>query len=733
MINGRADYNDELTSVKPLSEIINEPAPGEIQPEPAPFRKKQCKNLSPKQPEAKPSATQKNIMQKVTILLLDGTDQQYEVDKRSKGEYLLKKITESLNLLEKDYFGLTFRDSQDQKNWMDPAKEIRKQVKSGPWLFALNVKFYPPDPIQLSEDITRYQLVLQIREDILKGKLPCSFVTHALLGSYIVQSELGDYDPDEHGSDSSYLEDFRFTPNQTHDLEQKIHELHKTHKGQTPAEAELHYLENAKKLAMYGVDLHHARDSEGVDIMLGVCAGGLLIYRDRLRINRFAWPKILKISYKRNNFYIKIRPGEFELFESTIGFKLANHRAAKRLWKVCVEHHTFFRLVSPEAPPKKTLFNLGSKFRYSGKTQFQTRQASNSIDRQNPDFERLNTYGRSGSRELDRPDESTPQRHSANLDQVSGPGSKIAYADSENGDHKIHYVDSDESDHEIGVNANNNNLSLPRRDVDATSDEGEYEGEVYPQPPPKPAHQMKYMSHSADNITESEYPNEDNNMKYEVTTKTTTTRYEYQQSYPDQVNEEVKCDVAAADEDVPPSELPAPPLVDEGDPSTPSGAVAAPVARAKDDDDDMMVAPAPAYDGVPEVKTAMLKYQTGEDDDRQKTTEVPYVHTENTTITYEKDGTAVDGHDPGMLISAQTLTSESHMTTTTTHITKTVKGGVTETKVEKKIIIQGDGDIDHDRVLAETLAEEQERNPDFTVTKVVVHKEGEEFSNGIQD
>lgn len=52
-------------------------------------------------------------------------------------------------------------------------------------------------------------------------------------------------------------------------------------RGQTPAEAELHYLENAKKLAMYGVDMHSAKDSEGVDIMLGVCASGLLVYRDK--------------------------------------------------------------------------------------------------------------------------------------------------------------------------------------------------------------------------------------------------------------------------------------------------------------------------------------------------------------------------------------------------------------------------------------------------------------------
>ncbi|NWI95371.1 E41L3 protein, partial [Pitta sordida] len=278
--------------------------------------------------------------------------------KRSRGQVLFDKVCEHLNLLEKDYFGLTYRDAENQKNWLDPAKEIKKQIRS---------KFVIIAPFYMSPHSNKvYYLCLQLRDDIVSGRLPCSFVTLALLGSYTVQSELGDYDPDEYGSD--YISEFRFAPNHTKELEDKVIELHKSHRGMTPAEAEMHFLENAKKLSMYGVDLHHAKDSEGVEIMLGVCASGLLIYRDRLRINRFAWPKVLKISYKRNNFYIKIRPGEFEQFESTIGFKLPNHRAAKRLWKVCVEHHTFFRLLLPEAPPKKFL-TLGSKFRYSGRTQ----------------------------------------------------------------------------------------------------------------------------------------------------------------------------------------------------------------------------------------------------------------------------------------------------------------------------------------------------------------------------
>ncbi|XP_035630642.1 protein 4.1-like isoform X5 [Oncorhynchus keta] len=341
--------------------------------------------------------TKKVKMVMCHVTMLDGSQFPCEVEKRAKGQYLFFKVYEALNLLEKDYFGLSYKDNADQTCWLDPTKEIKRQIRNATWQFAFNVKFYPPDPSQLTEDITRYLLCLQLRQDIVSGRLPCSFVTHSLLGSYALQAELGDHDSGEHRLD--YISDFQFAPSQTKEMEEKVVELHKTHRGMTPAQADAQFLENAKKLSMYGVDLHHAKDSEGVDIMLGVCANGLLIYKDRLRINRFAWPKILKISYKRSNFYIKIRPGETEQFESSVGFKLPNHRAAKRVWKVCVENHTFFRLMTPEAPIKAKFLTLGSKFRYSGRTQAQTRQASTLIDRPAPYFER--TSSKRISRSLD--------------------------------------------------------------------------------------------------------------------------------------------------------------------------------------------------------------------------------------------------------------------------------------------------------------------------------------------
>ncbi|XP_008186750.1 protein 4.1 homolog isoform X4 [Acyrthosiphon pisum] len=339
-------------------------------------------NVSPKK-----KSIRKGKTALARVLLLDGSYLDVQIDRKAKGQELLDQVCDRLNLLERDYFGLSYEDRRDPHNWLEMDKRIGKFLKSEPWLFNFEMKFYPPDPNQLQEDITRYQLCLQIRNDILNGKLPCSFVTHALLGSYLVQSELGDYDIDEHKNNTNYLKEFKFAPNQSQELEEKVMELHRTHKGQTPAEAELNYLNNAKKLAMYGVDLHPAKDSEGVDIMLGVCSSGLLVHRDRLRINRFAWPKILKISYKRNHYYIKIRPGEFEQQEATVGFKLPNHRLAKKLWKTCVEHHTFFRLMTPEPTQKLGLFpRLGSRFRYSGRTHYESKK--NPIERPAPKFQR---------------------------------------------------------------------------------------------------------------------------------------------------------------------------------------------------------------------------------------------------------------------------------------------------------------------------------------------------------
>ncbi|XP_036103899.1 band 4.1-like protein 2 isoform X2 [Molossus molossus] len=836
--------------------------------------------------KAAQKATKKTKTVQCKVTLLDGTEYCCDLEKCAEGQVLFDKVCEHLNLLEKDYFGLAFQDGPEQKNWLDPAKQIKRQLRNLPWLFTFNVKFYPPDPSQLTEDITRYFLCLQLRQDIASGRLPCSFVTHALLGSYTLQAELGDYDPEEHASHD--LSDFQFAPSQTKELEEKVVELHKTHRGLSPAQADSQFLENAKRLSMYGVDLHHAKDSEGVDIKLGVCANGLLIYKDRLRINRFAWPKILKISYKRSNFYIKVRPAELEQFESTIGFKLPNHRAAKRLWKVCVEHHTFYRLVSPEQPPKAKFLTLGSKFRYSGRTQAQTREASVLIDRPAPHFERTSSkrvsrildgaligdadqsvmkdfpgpagggsaYGRGvtstatvqdgdGRRDIRSPtkaphvqliegkvkmEEEETQleedldkaqedilKHQASISELkrnfmeSTPEPRpnewekrritplSLQTQGRKGDHLFKDILSVKEKHQMAatrpveekaqeadkkrapesegpctgasdaVKSSHETLNVveEKKQAEVGKDERviteEMNGkELSPGSGPgeirkvEPLTQKDSTSLSSESSSSSESEEEDVGEYRPHHQVTEGTIKEEQEEYEEEVEEEPgQASQVVEREDPVPEASPgrlagasvstvetvtqehvvAPEITAEK--SVHEGAIKQDMSEDTEDEQHKVNGEVSHVDidvlpqiiccsEPPVVKTEMITISDASQRTEISTKEVPIVQTETKTITYESsqiDGGAAG--DSGTLLTAQTITSDSVSTTTTTHITKTVKGGISETRIEKRIVITGDADIDHDQALAQAIREAREQHPDMSVTKVVVHKETE--------
>ncbi|XP_032102530.1 protein 4.1 isoform X25 [Sapajus apella] len=580
------------------------------------------------------------------VSLLDDTVYECVVEKHAKGQDLLKRVCEHLNLLEEDYFGLAIWDNTTSKTWLDSAKEIKKQVRGIPWNFTFNVKFYPPDPAQLTEDITRYYLCLQLRQDIVAGRLPCSFATLALLGSYTIQSELGDYDPELHGMD--YVSDFKLAPNQTKELEEKVMELHKSYRSMTPAQADLEFLENAKKLSMYGVDLHKAKDLEGVDIILGVCSSGLLVYKDKLRINRFPWPKVLKISYKRSSFFIKIRPGEQEQYESTIGFKLPSYRAAKKLWKVCVEHHTFFRLTSTDTIPKSKFLALGSKFRYSGRTQAQTRQASALIDRPAPHFER--TASKRASRSLDG------AAAADSADRSPRPTSAPAITQSQVA--------------EGGVpGASAKKTGVPKAQKETVKAEVKKEEEPPEQAEPEPTEAWKKKRERLDGeniyIRHSNLMLEDLDKSQEEIKKHHASISELKKNFMESVPE---------------------PRPSEWDKRL---STHSPFRTLN------INGQIPTGEGPPLVKTQTVTISDNANAVKSEipTKDVPIVHTETKTITYE---------------AAQT-----------------VKGGISETRIEKRIVITGDADIDHDQVLVQAIKEAKEQHPDMSVTKVVVHQETE--------
>ncbi|XP_064349917.1 protein 4.1 isoform X3 [Camelus dromedarius] len=805
------------------------------------------------------------------VSLLDDTVYECVVEKHAKGQDLLKRVCEHLNLLEEDYFGLAIWDNATSKTWLDPAKEIKKQVRGIPWNFTFNVKFYPPDPAQLTEDITRYYLCLQLRQDIVAGRLPCSFATLALLGSYTIQSELGDYDPELHGED--YVSDFKLAPNQTKELEEKVMELHKSYRSMTPAQADLEFLENAKKLSMYGVDLHKAKDLEGVDIILGVCSSGLLVYKDKLRINRFPWPKVLKISYKRSSFFIKIRPGEQEQYESTIGFKLPSYRAAKKLWKVCVEHHTFFRLTSTDTIPKSKFLALGSKFRYSGRTQAQTRQASALIDRPAPHFER--TASKRASRSLDgaaidsadrspRPT-SAPAIAQSEVTEGSVPGAPVKKAvvpktqketvkvevkkeevppepaepaepaeppepeptevekvekthievtvPTSNGDQTQKLAEKTEDlirmrkkkrERLDGENIYIRHSNLMLEDLDKSQEEIKKHHasiselkknfmESVPEPRPSEwdkrlsthspfrtlningqiptgegsingirTEEVAAMTKGPPTNPDPEWEGPEHSVipsESQVTTPSKSPQnFDFGSLSISSKETEEKEQGAAGYVDI--QEMPRGPSEECIGVEEQASALKFPVSPAssqlqlggkKAESSEEHITPGEPLGKqngsfldsrvgnqfptlIRSFQPPLVKTQTVTITDTANavkseipTKDVPIVHTETKTITYEAAQTDDSNGDldPGVLLTAQTITSETTSSTTTTQITKTVKGGISETRIEKRIVITGDADIDHDQVLVQAIKEAKEQHPDMSVTKVVVHQETE--------
>uniref|UniRef100_A0A2K6TD17 FERM, ARH/RhoGEF and pleckstrin domain protein 1 n=1 Tax=Saimiri boliviensis boliviensis TaxID=39432 RepID=A0A2K6TD17_SAIBB len=317
----------------------------------------------------KPPPTPSGKLVSIKIQMLDDTQEAFEVPQRAPGKVLLDAVCSHLNLVEGDYFGLEFPDHKKITVWLDLLKPIVKQIRRPKHVVVrFVVKFFPPDHTQLQEELTRYLFALQVKQDLAQGRLTCNDTSAALLISHIVQSEIGDFDET---LDREHLAKNKYIPQQDA-LEDKIVEFHHNHIGQTPAESDFQLLEIARRLEMYGIRLHPAKDREGTKINLAVANTGILVFQGFTKINAFNWAKVRKLSFKRKRFLIKLRPDANSAYQDTLEFLMASRDFCKSFWKICVEHHAFFRLFEePKPKPKPVLFSRGSSFRFSGRTQKQ--------------------------------------------------------------------------------------------------------------------------------------------------------------------------------------------------------------------------------------------------------------------------------------------------------------------------------------------------------------------------
>ncbi|XP_060944599.1 FERM, ARHGEF and pleckstrin domain-containing protein 1 [Limanda limanda] len=305
----------------------------------------------------------------IRVRMLDDTEELFDISQKASGKVLFDLVCSHMNLIEGDYFGLEFQNHQKMMVWLDHIKPIIKQLRRPKHtILRFAVKFFPPDHAQLLEELTRYLFALQIKQDISSGRLTCNDSSAALIVSHIIQSEIGDF---EESQCRSHLLNNNYIPDQM-PLIDKIMEFHSKNIGHTPSESDYQLLEVARRLEMYGIRLHPAKDREGTALGLSVGHTGVLVIQGHTRINAFNWSKVRKLSFKRKRFLIKLRPDLNSSYQDTLEFLMGSRDCCKVFWKICVEYHAFFRLFEePKVKPKPVLFTRGSSFRFSGRTQKQ--------------------------------------------------------------------------------------------------------------------------------------------------------------------------------------------------------------------------------------------------------------------------------------------------------------------------------------------------------------------------
>ncbi|XP_061927983.1 FERM domain-containing protein 5 isoform X6 [Apis cerana] len=332
------------------------------------------------------------VVHRATIRLLDDAEIIHcDFQPQHKGRYILEYVCKQLNILETDYFGLRYVDHCRQRHWLDLAKTAIKQVKDmDPILFSFRVKFYPPDPLRLKEEITRYQVYQQLKRDLLHGRLYCSPGEAALLAACIVQSELGDYDPKLH--EGNYISEHKLLLKQTEAIEEKAMKLHQTElKGFTPQQAETHFLRLASQLDTYAVDPHPVKDQKGAQLYLGINHCGILTFQGSRKTHHFRWPEVQKINYEGKMFIVHLTISEKK---HTVGFKCPTGSNCRHVWRCAIEQMLFFTLPRASDAPVVSggsIFSWGTKFKYTGRTEKEVLEETGPLRKEEPPIQRCQT------------------------------------------------------------------------------------------------------------------------------------------------------------------------------------------------------------------------------------------------------------------------------------------------------------------------------------------------------
>uniref|UniRef100_A0A8U7MJX6 Tyrosine-protein phosphatase non-receptor type n=1 Tax=Corvus moneduloides TaxID=1196302 RepID=A0A8U7MJX6_CORMO len=279
------------------------------------------------------------------IRLLDSNVIECTLSVESTGQECLEAVAQRLELRETHYFGLWFLSKSQQDRWVELEKPLKKQLDkfaNEPLLF-FGVMFYVPSVSRLQQEVTRYQYYLQVKKDVLDGRLISSFEQGIRLAGLAVQADFGDYNQFE---SHDFLREYVLFPmDWTQDeavleeLTQKVAQEHRTHSGITAAEAELMYINEVERLDGFGQEIFPVKDNHGNDIHLGIFFMGIFI---KNRIGRttviYRWNDIGNIAHNKSSIVLELINKE-----ENVLFHTDDLENAKYISRLFASRHKFYK------------------------------------------------------------------------------------------------------------------------------------------------------------------------------------------------------------------------------------------------------------------------------------------------------------------------------------------------------------------------------------------------------
>ncbi|XP_075781309.1 tyrosine-protein phosphatase non-receptor type 14 [Pelodiscus sinensis] len=279
------------------------------------------------------------------IRLLDNNVIECTLSVESTGQECLEAVAQRLELRETHYFGLWFLSKNQHARWVELEKPLKKQLDkfaNEPLLF-FGVMFYVPSVSRLQQEVTRYQYYLQVKKDVLDGRLRSSLDQGIRLAGLAVQADFGDCNQFE---SHDFLREYVLFPMDwtqdeavLEDLTQKVAQEHKTHSGIPAAEAELMYISEVERLEGFGQESFPVKDNHGNDLHLGIFFMGIFI---KNRIGRptviYRWNDIGNIIHNKSSIIVELINKE-----ETVLFHTDDIENAKYISRLFAARHKFYK------------------------------------------------------------------------------------------------------------------------------------------------------------------------------------------------------------------------------------------------------------------------------------------------------------------------------------------------------------------------------------------------------